>query len=65
MLDLNSLKVLGACCVNVTLGFIAAVAPWVANFDTLTKSLLTVAQLGVAAVTIVYIAFKIRNERRK
>jgi hypothetical protein len=65
MFDLNSAKVFGALCVNVTLGVFASLAPWVANFDALSKSFLTVAQIGVAVVTIVYIAFKIRNERRK
>lgn len=65
MLDFNSVKVIGAFSANVTLGIVAVVAPWFTSFDAASKTLLTLAQIGVAAVTIVYICVKIRNESRK
>jgi hypothetical protein len=76
MLDPNSVKVLSAWGFNVALSVVsglfsvkhstlAVIAPWVENLDTFFKSLLTPSQVGVAIVTIVYIGFKIRNERRK
>lgn len=61
MIDSNFTKVLGAWGANVTLGF-ASFSPLA---ETLFKSILTLSQIGVAIITIVYIAVKIRNERPK
>lgn len=65
MLDFNSVKVIGAFAANATLGVVAVAARWFPSFDAGSKTLLTIAQIGVAVVTIVYICVKIRNESRK
>lgn len=65
MIDINFTKVLGAWGANTLLGVVAYLTPAQANFDSWSKSFLTLAQIAVAVVTVVYITYKIRNERRK
>lgn len=65
MLDINSVKVLSAWGANAILAVTAPVIPWVEKLDTFAKPIFTLSQIGVAVVTIIYIAFKIRNESRK
>lgn len=55
-------KVLGAFGVNA--GMFASVPHWVSEADVFLKTVLTLAQIGVAIATIVYIAVKTRNAKK-
>lgn len=57
--DLDASKVLGAWGANLTM--FAASGGW----SKLSTDPTALAQFGVAIITIIYIGYKIRNERRK